>query len=504
MDQKGEEDRVGVGVASADDSNATHNHPQHQEQTQEAMDVGTEAMLTLTLVDPPRWGWSAVGGVTDLLPPHERARRKTARDAHLREQKELATKHKHRQSRKEARKRNRPIPSSLENSQHTQSPVPEIGPLEKGPGYSIDTNNVLPLLTKEMSDPLPPTNPPSSIAGEIAPSSVTLPPSSVTQPIVPQEARDKVAMTGSTNVPFVARGSIDNGANAKLGEVPPPLLFGEGLTTSSQDKTPVVGKKQNKNQRAKKNTMQETQRTITVEAMDDKGVLDIYAYHRGIVGREARDDETGELLCQEVEPNETSHNWEDPQGIVKVQISFPLDDTEEHDETTDNMDMTSLSSIADSAQISTDRRDANRGSTTGEVPQFSDTIEWNMSDPQTPSPMVFASNMAVEFGLTFQQTLDLALSIQTQIHNFTRAMPSYSHPISLKDPYGTDRGATQNILAGSSTTAHLHDGIGKSGTSKTRRAVGNKSKATLLLTFLILRSSKFPVPESAGGLYCKR
>ena len=70
MDEKGGDDRVGVGVASAD-SNATHNHPQHQEPTQETMDVSTEAMLTLTLVDPPRWGWSAVGGVTDLLSPHE-------------------------------------------------------------------------------------------------------------------------------------------------------------------------------------------------------------------------------------------------------------------------------------------------------------------------------------------------------------------------------------------------------------------------------------------------
>jgi hypothetical protein len=169
------------------------------------------------------------------------------------------------------------IPPSLENSQHTQSPVPEISPLEKGPGYSIDTNVVLPILTKESAtgvppspvvhtettkpliimsshdsqraaasggavdlEPvpaqLPPTNPPSSIiAGEIASSSVT-------RPTVPQEARDKVAM-GSTNIPFVARGSIDN----------------DGLTTSSQDKNPVVGKKQNnKNQKAKKNTMQET------------------------------------------------------------------------------------------------------------------------------------------------------------------------------------------------------------------------------------------------------
>jgi hypothetical protein len=27
--------------------------------------------VNLTLLDPARWGWTAAGGVTDLLPPHE-------------------------------------------------------------------------------------------------------------------------------------------------------------------------------------------------------------------------------------------------------------------------------------------------------------------------------------------------------------------------------------------------------------------------------------------------
>lgn len=30
-----------------------------------------EAVLNLTLFDPPRYGWTALGGVADLLPPHE-------------------------------------------------------------------------------------------------------------------------------------------------------------------------------------------------------------------------------------------------------------------------------------------------------------------------------------------------------------------------------------------------------------------------------------------------
>jgi hypothetical protein len=31
----------------------------------------SEAVMNMTLFDPPRWGWTAVGGIADLLSPHE-------------------------------------------------------------------------------------------------------------------------------------------------------------------------------------------------------------------------------------------------------------------------------------------------------------------------------------------------------------------------------------------------------------------------------------------------
>jgi hypothetical protein len=34
-------------------------------------DVDTQSMMNLSLLDPPRWGWTALGGICDLLPPHE-------------------------------------------------------------------------------------------------------------------------------------------------------------------------------------------------------------------------------------------------------------------------------------------------------------------------------------------------------------------------------------------------------------------------------------------------
>jgi hypothetical protein len=41
-----------------------------QQQVSEEM-YYAESLMNLTLADPPRWGWTPVGGITDLLSPHE-------------------------------------------------------------------------------------------------------------------------------------------------------------------------------------------------------------------------------------------------------------------------------------------------------------------------------------------------------------------------------------------------------------------------------------------------
>jgi hypothetical protein len=35
------------------------------------MDLNAETMINLSLLDPPHYGWTAGGGVVDLLPPVE-------------------------------------------------------------------------------------------------------------------------------------------------------------------------------------------------------------------------------------------------------------------------------------------------------------------------------------------------------------------------------------------------------------------------------------------------
>jgi hypothetical protein len=38
---------------------------------QNGVAVYGESLMNLALYDPPRWGWTAVGTIADLLPPHE-------------------------------------------------------------------------------------------------------------------------------------------------------------------------------------------------------------------------------------------------------------------------------------------------------------------------------------------------------------------------------------------------------------------------------------------------
>lgn len=37
----------------------------------EDIDLNAETMMNLSLLDPPHYGWTAAGGIADLLPPVE-------------------------------------------------------------------------------------------------------------------------------------------------------------------------------------------------------------------------------------------------------------------------------------------------------------------------------------------------------------------------------------------------------------------------------------------------
>jgi hypothetical protein len=77
--------------------------------------------------------------------------------------------------------------------------------------------------------------------------------------------------------------------------------------------------------------------------------------------------------------------------------------------------------------------------TTSPPAVFRDTIPWDLSDPHTPSPMVFATSISQEWGLDFDRTMDLAISIEQQIESHVTQYCQYAEPVTLKDPHGEDR-----------------------------------------------------------------
>lgn len=145
-----------------------------------------------------------------------------------------------------------------------------------------------------------------------------------------------------------------------------------------------------------------------VEAQNSDGVLDMYSYHRGREGFEPRDPESGELRCP-LPATDTNHNYDSPRLSCNVTIEFPLKDS---------------------------------GTSDQKLAMYSETLSWDLSDPSTPSPLMFAHAIANEFGLKYGQMLDLACNIEAQVEMHVQQSLSYFPPISTEDPTGMER---QNV-----------------------------------------------------------
>jgi hypothetical protein len=171
---------------------------------------------------------------------------------------------------------------------------------------------------------------------------------------------------------------------------------------------------------------------LVVRAMND-GVLDMFAYHRGREGMEPRDPDSGQLLC-DVRPTDNMHIWDAPRMMVTITICFSLEGG---------------GSVNDNGIIGEEEEDESK-----DAPQYSDTIQWDLSDTSTPAPMSYATSIAEEFGLSSGQTLDLAKSIQQQLDAHVVQKRSYVDPFTLKDPSGTER-----LLVGPPRLTHRYGAV---------------------------------------------
>jgi hypothetical protein len=154
-------------------------------------------------------------------------------------------------------------------------------------------------------------------------------------------------------------------------------------------------------------------RFTAVQEENGELILDLLAYHRGREGMEMRDEKTGDLL-EDLEPTDTNHCSEEPKTfLATVQIEFPIDET----------------------------------------CTYRDTISWDLLEPTNPSPTLFATNIAKEYGLSYTQCMDLAESIQSQLRTFVHDNYGYSTPILLHPahPAGTKPPPTVPVLYGEVT-----------------------------------------------------
>jgi len=233
--------------------------------------------------------------------------------------------------------------------------------------------------------------------------------------------------------------------------------------------------------------------------------FDIDAYHPNLIaGKEPRNENTGYLLPNKLLNTalDTNHTW-DPNTVVKICVRFPLTDEDEPKVITKTLkveaedgtyefavppsgvrgkhlrlvggDTNLKSNIDDKADESTSRVNSEL-----QVEYFEEVLDWDLGDPQTPSPVTFAMDTAREFGLSLNQMWDLQASIESQIDQFVRSKLNYKPPISVHEPIGLVRSDDENYnvsqVQRTSYRAASSSRSRRSGGSSRRSNISNKSR----------------------------
>lgn len=354
-----------------------------------------------------------------------------------------------------------PPPYSISS---TTTPTTKPAPLQNGNSNAESTPT--PAVPKEVA--MWPPGQQQSMNGGSNASTTNLPISSIQTPHIGSKSHTKLYSHqrnhASSNPPSASSPPVDLGT--QLTGVASRLL---GLTIQKQSSSGEDGEKVNGSgladtQRAtttSKNTKKvpkevakppkyecvvhalgDIAESVNGEQGNGATTLDMYTYHRGREGMEARDKTSGDLLCVE-EVTDTNHELDAPKLTFSVKVEFPLDDPDDDDDQDANNPKRML---------------------------YTDVLDWDLSDPSTPSPLDFANSVAREYGLSFGATLDLAASIEQQIETHLAAQYHFSEPVALKDPQGL---LERDRQAGPIMQAHRYDQVmeaGRGGFLRPKRA----------------------------------
>lgn len=315
----------------------------------------TDSLINLCALDPPKYGWSVLGGIKDVLPPHDRARRRST---------QLCFVEKH----------------------------------HKSKALHIDSSRLVSATSSDLNELNNETTVGNGESGV---------------------EEDQNALAG------------DNVSGALKGET-----ISRPLSSTKEDKSLnqiiwELGPQYEVSLRSiprKKKRISRSKLTVdAIHTINDKGEIDVNVYHRGVAGGEPRYRESG-ILCCDTPQCDTNYKWEPLGTKCKIMIQFPLADPEMIHEEDKTKNEPIVTQFIDGSNRSSKREEQCSHRFT-EVPNFIGHIDWDLMDPRTPTPIVYASHIGAEFGLSFGAILDLARSIQEQIDAFVRKNFDYKVPI---------------------------------------------------------------------------
>jgi len=514
-----------------------------------------ERAMNMTLFDPPRWGWTAVGGVADLLSPHERSRRRSTC---------VAYKKKGQRIRRNGRSKIQTLATirgvenlrgdnsaestnltthgsdQQQNQLDTNSTTEIIAQLKDPPAYSIEpstTSLSSPSTRQSLSLENQPTSESEPTSSQLLskdlqqPQNLTMTESKTTATatavsILATDASNndsanlqhkKIEITkkkdglcnqnnnidGQFTKPSIMIDSEGIGGAISLSIPPaqpprqpeadigvqvmgiPTNILGmkierseksnqenrndqrDGCSTKNIDNN-TSNRKNNKNSRSfrrsggimprydcriqslgydsNNNNDAVIDSDILGEEIDGRRngrILDMYAYHLGREGMEARDAETGELLITH-QVTDTNNDLDAPKSIVSIGIEFPLEDDDDEEENSDDNNSYKNDYFNDDGRIVQSEAlygeggDSKEGETSSlrssQKAIYREAVTWDLSDKNTPTPLAFATSIGREYGLSFGQTMDLAVSIDQQIEAHIIATIQFREPITVENP----------------------------------------------------------------------
>ena len=352
--------------------------------------------MNLCSLDPPKYGWTACGGIASILDPHEMARRREAKETFLirqRGQLEEARKHEHEAAMLLDSRR-----SGQEGNKDSESPQKQNFVSAKK-YYTIteptaavktsDENNVSVSDIKEKSsDTTSNTNNGSSSSND----NISGNDQKTMKKITIQKMNEE---TGLIDIYTYHKGRVgDEVRDPKTGEL---LCDSDPVDTNHKWIPPKMLVK------------------VTV------------SFPLGDPDEEEYQD--SDLSDEEEDAQNNINKGEFQGGDLSMRSTPTRASLSKSRFSRSSTDGNSLSGSPDKIDKSADK----------ELPRFVQTVDWDLGDPSTPTAEEYAANIASEFGLTFPQTMDLKESIQKQLADFTHRQPHFYAPIKILDPYGNER-----------------------------------------------------------------